>query len=318
MKKLNCAVVGVGYIGSIHAEKYASLKEAELVAVVDANSDQAKKVAKRYNCQAIEDYRQLIGQVDAVTIATETTSHFEIAAFFLENNVDVLVEKPMTSTVEQADKLIQLAAEKKRLLQVGHLERFNSAVIALHDIINQPKFFETYRIAPFNLRSNDVNVVLDLMIHDIDLIRYIVDSPIASIVANGTPILSKQIDIANARIQFTNGAVANVTASRAGIKQERKMRIFQQNAYISANLLDRTCSVYRKGDGEMFPGIPDVKRQKLSFPKDDAIKAEIIAFVDSALYQKPSVVSGEAGREALAVSHSISTIIESNYANTDG
>lgn len=318
MKKLKCAVIGVGYIGSIHAEKYASLKEVDFVAVVDADRDRANKVAKQYRCEAIQNYRQLAEKVDIVTIATETSSHFEIAAFFLSNHVDVLIEKPMTSTVEQADKLIQLAADNNRLLQIGHLERFNSAVVALHDIIDEPKFFESYRIAPFTLRSNDVNVVLDLMIHDIDLIRYIVASPIESIAANGTPILSKQADIANARIQFANGAVANVTASRAGIKQERKMRIFQKNAYISANLLDRSCEIYRKGDGEMFPGIPDIKRKKLSFPKDDAIKAEIIAFVDAVLHQKPSVVSGEAGREALHTSHMISTIIEESYVHSDG
>lgn len=318
MSKHKCAVVGVGYIGKLHATKYANIERCQLVAVVDANGDHASQVAAEHSCQAFDDYRQLVGKVDAVSIATETSSHFEIASFFLTNNVHVLVEKPMTSTVEQADELIRLAAERDLLLQVGLLERFNSAVIALHDILDQPKFFEAYRIAPFNLRSNDVNVVLDLMIHDIDLIRYIVDSPVDSIVANGAPILSKQVDIANARIQFVNGTVANVTASRVGINQQRMMRIFQKDTYVSANLLDRTCSIHRKGDGEMFPGIPDVTQQKLSFPKGDAIKAEIIAFIESILDHKPVQVTGEAGRVALDISQSISAIIEKDYVHFDG
>jgi predicted dehydrogenase len=309
MKKLRCAVIGVGYLGRFHAQKYAALNEAELVAVVDANLDQAQTVAAEVGCPAFANYHDLVGKVDAVSIVTPTKLHYQVAEFCLEHGIHTLIEKPITTTVAEAEALISLAKARNVLIQVGHLERFNSAVLALSDILHEPKFIESHRIAPFTLRGADVNVVLDLMIHDIDLISYLVGAPIASIAANGAPILSHEIDIANARIEFTNGAVANVTASRAGTKKERMMRIFQEDAYLSVNLQDKSCSVYRKGEGEMYPGIPDIKMQTLEFPEGDAIMAEISAFIQAIQTGSPSPVSGEAGKNALAIAEQITAAV---------
>jgi len=309
MKKLRCAVIGVGYLGEFHAEKYAQLENAELIAIVDADRQRAEAIAAKYHCIALQDYQQLVTKVDAVSIVTPTKTHFSIAEFCLSNHLHVLLEKPMTTTAAEAEKLIELADKHHLILQIGHLERFNGAIIALGNTINTPKFIESHRIAPFNLRSTDVNVVLDLMIHDIDLIQYLVNADIKSIVANGAPILSQHIDIANARIEFTNGAVANVTASRAGTKQERMMRIFQEDAYFAVNLQNKTCMVYRKGDGEMFPGIPDIKIETLTVEPTDAIKEEIKAFIASITEGKSVAVSGEAGKMALATAAKITDIV---------
>ena len=309
MKKLRCAVIGVGYLGKFHAEKYAQLANVELVAVVDTDLSCAKKIANQLNCTAFNDYQQLIDRVDAVSIATPTKTHFMIAEFCLANHLHVLLEKPMTSTIQEAEILIKLAKNNQLVLQIGHLERFNSAISALGDRLSMPRFIESYRIAPFNLRSTDVNVILDLMIHDIDLIQYLVNAKIKSIAANGMPILSEHIDIANARIEFTNGTVANITASRAGTKQERMMRIFQEDTYITINLQDKNCNIYRKGDGEMFPGISDVKIETLPITQTDALKEEITAFVSSITQQTAVVVPGEVGKMALETAARIIEII---------
>ena len=314
MKKLKVAVIGVGYLGKFHAQKYAALAETELVAVVDSYQPHAQTIAQQYYCEVLQDYRKLIGKVDAVSIVTPTTTHYEISKFFLEHGVHCLIEKPITVTVAEADSLINIAQAHQALIQVGHLERFNSAVVAIQDFLHEPKFIESHRIAPFTLRGTEVDVVLDLMIHDIDLIRFLVKSDIKSIQASGAPVLSEQIDIANARIEFLNGAVANVTASRAGLKQERMMRIFQNNAYLSVNLKDKSCSVYRKGSGEMFPGIPDIHKESYEFPEDDAIKAEIVAFADSILNSKPIAVTGEDGKKALEIAHDITAIVKGQWA----
>lgn len=309
MKKLRCAVIGVGYLGKFHAQKYAELGNVELVAIVDTNLQQAACISEKLQCLPLQNYQDLVGKVDAVSIATPTKSHHTIAKFCLANQMHVLLEKPMTTTVTEANELINLAKKNQLILQIGHLERFNSAITALEPILNKPKFIESYRIAPFTLRGSDVNVVLDLMIHDIDLIQYLVNAEIKSIVANGAPILSTEIDIANARIEFTNGAVANVTASRAGTKQERSMRIFQEDAYIAVNLQNKSCTIYKKGDGEMFPGIPDIRMETLQLPENDAIKDEIKAFLMSITENKPVVVPGEAGKLALETAAKITTIV---------
>jgi predicted dehydrogenase len=309
MKILRCAVIGVGYLGKFHAEKYATLSTTELVAVVDTDLTIAKELADKLNCQAFNDYQDLVGKVDAISIVTPTTYHYKIAKFCLEHGIHCLIEKPITTTVTEADELIALAKKYNVLIQVGHLERFNSAIVALQANLNEPKFIESHRIAPFNLRSKDVNVVLDLMIHDIDLISSLVQSDIKTIAANGAPILSDEIDIANARIEFMNGAVANVTASRAGLKQERMMRIFQADAYISINLQDKSYSIYRKGTGEMFPGIPDIKKESHEFPQGDAIKDEIAAFANSILNHQPILVTAEDGKKALEIAQQITAIV---------
>lgn len=309
MSKIRCAVIGVGYLGQFHAEKYAGLDPCELVAVVDPDAKRAQEIAKKHNCLAFTDYQELYNKVDAVSIVAPTQLHFSIAKDMLNHNIHVLVEKPITTTLEQADELIKLARDKKLLLQVGHLERFNPAVLALKEFIKKPLFIESQRIAPFTPRGTDVNVVLDIMIHDIDLICSMMQVPLKTISASGIPVLTKEIDICNARLEFENGAVANVTASRAGLKTERKMRIFSEDAYISMNLHDKKLSVYKKGSGFMFPGIPNIKIKKHKFPKGDAILAEIEAFLDSIIHQKPAVVTGEDGKHALKIAHEITAKI---------
>jgi predicted dehydrogenase len=298
-EKIRTAVVGVGYLGQFHAEKYAQLENAELVAVVDLDRDRARQVAEKVGARSCTDFREIIGEVDAVSIVVPTHSHYEVAKAFLEKGVHVLLEKPITTTLAEADELIRIAGAKKAVFQVGHLERFNPAVLALDGVVNNPGFIESIRIAPFKPRGTDVNVVLDLMIHDIDIIQNIVGSKAEHINSIGTPVFSDEEDIANARIQFANGCVANVTASRISLKSERKMRIFQPDAYISVDFQNKTFAVFRKGGGEMFPGVPNITKEEHSFGQTDALKSEIEAFLDSITTGKPPVVSGEDGRQAL-------------------
>ena len=299
MKKLRTAVVGVGYLGRFHAQKYAALPNAELVAVVDASIDTAQRVADELKTQALTDYRELFDKVDAVSIVVPTQMHYAVAKDFLARGVHVMLEKPMTVTVDEADELIALAKQNNLVLQIGHLERFNSAVMALDKVLDQPQFIESHRLAPFKPRGADVNVVLDLMIHDIDIIQHLVRSPITKIDTNGVTVLTKEIDIANARLQFENGCVANVTASRVSMKPQRKMRIFQPDAYISVDFQDKVLSVHRKGTKEMFPGIPEITSEESIFDNSDAILAEIEAFIKAIEQGTPPPVTGEDGRDAL-------------------
>jgi predicted dehydrogenase len=298
-EKIRSAVIGVGYLGHFHAEKYAELANAELVAVVDLDRERAEAVAGKTGARAFTDYREILDLVDAVSIVVPTQAHYEVAKAFLEKGVHVLLEKPITTTLAEADELIRIAATQKVVFQVGHLERFNPVVRALDGIVRQPGFIESIRIAPFKPRGTDVNVVLDLMIHDIDIIQNIVGSKVEQINSIGTPVFTDEEDIANARIRFANGCVANVTASRISLKSERKMRIFQPDAYISVDFQNKTFAVFRKGDGEMFPGIPNITKEEKCFEQGDALKSEIEAFLDAVINGKPPVVSGEDGRYAL-------------------
>lgn len=301
MEKIKTAVIGAGYLGQYHVEKYAKLKQSELVAVCDTDLSRAQKLAKKYRCQALTDYRALLGQVDAVSIATPTLCHHEIGKFCLSNNMHVLMEKPITHTLAEADELIALANAKARVLQVGHLERFNEVIQYIDAQVTEPRFIESTRIAPYQPRGTDVNVVLDLMIHDIDIIHSLVKSPIVDIRANGASVISKTADITNARIEFASGCVANVTASRVSFKTERKMRLFQSDSYMSLDLHKRESHIYRRGQGEMLPGIPKVLHDEKHFPKGDPIKSEIIAFLAAIEQHTPPLVSGEAGKTALKI-----------------
>lgn len=314
MKKLKCAVIGVGYLGKFHAEKYASLEHAELVGVCDTNPQASDLIASELGVDAYYDHRALLDKVDCVSIAVTTKHHFSVAKDFLSQGKHVLLEKPITETVEQARELIAIANETGAKLQVGHLERFNSARIALDDYLYAPKFIESHRLAPFNPRGTDVNVILDLMIHDIDLIQSIVQSPIKNIDAQGAPILSPFIDIANARISFQNGCIANVTASRISFKTERKTRIFQPNSYISIDYQNKKFAVFEKGQGEMFPGVPEITRHESVFEKSDALLAEIKSFVNCIQYDLPVLVSGEDGCHALETAINITKLIRNNLS----
>ena len=309
MSKIRTAVIGVGYLGRFHAQKYALLDEAELVAVCDTSEEAAGRVARELDTRALNDYRDLAPEVDAVSIVVPTQKHHEVARHFLDAGVHVLLEKPITSTLEQGRDLVALARDRGVVFQIGHLERFNPAVVALGDVLDRPRFIESHRIAPFNPRGADVNVVLDLMIHDIDIILDFVRSPVTEIRANGVPVLSRDTDVANARLQFANGCVANVTASRVSLKSERKMRIFQEDAYLTIDFQNKTLGVHRRGDGEMFPGIPEIDSQEMEFEQGDALLAEIRAFLDSILQSKPPVVSGEDGLRALETAFTITDIL---------
>ena len=306
MKKTRVGVIGVGYLGKFHAEKYSSMKNAQLVGVVDINKSRAENVANALGTRAFNDYRDLFGSVDAVSVVVPTDAHYSVGADFLNQSVDVLIEKPMTTSLEQADKLIKIAESNHRILQIGHLERFNPAVIALKDIVHSPMFIEAHRLSVFKDRSTDVSVVLDLMIHDIDIIMNVVKSEIKSIHAAGVPVICEHADIANVRLEFESGCVANVTASRISIKNQRKIRFFQKDTYVSVDFADREITIIQRGednaDGSLIPGM-DVRQ--LSFSEADALEDELASFVDAVRTRKTPVVSGYAGRKALEVALNI-------------
>lgn len=302
MQKLRAGVIGVGYLGRFHAQKYAALDSVELAWVVDSNAARAQEVAAEVGCAARTDYLPALDQVDLVSIVVPTQFHHAVACACLRAGKHVLIEKPITQTVAEADELIALAAERRLVFQVGHLERFNPAVMALGGALKNPLFIESHRLAPFKPRGTDVNVVLDLMIHDIDIILTLVGSPLKSINSVGVPVLSGEDDIANARLQFENGCVANVTASRVSRDAMRKIRIFQEDAYISIDYQERKITILRKdGGGIPVPGLPNVTYAEKSFEQGDALLAEISAFVASVRDGKPPVVSGEDGKRALEV-----------------
>ncbi|GAB4299928.1 MAG: Gfo/Idh/MocA family oxidoreductase [Desulfuromonadia bacterium] len=297
--RVRVGVVGVGYLGTFHAEKYAVIPGAELVMVVDSDEGRATSLAERLGCRASTDYREMAGMVDAVSIVVPTQLHHLVSSFFLDRGIHVLVEKPITSTLEEAEELIALADRKNLVLQVGHLERFNPVITSLSTVMKSPRFVESNRIAPFKPRGTDVSVVLDLMIHDIDIISSIVRSPVVEIRAAGSPVFTSEIDIANARLTFESGCIANVTASRISLKSERKMRIFQEDAYISIDFQNRKGSVVTKGAGELFSGVPNVSIDERSFDGGDPLRSEIEAFLDSVRRGEPPVVSGLDGKRAL-------------------
>ncbi len=309
MSKLKCAVIGTGYLGKFHAEKYASLEDCELVAVVDINEQAAKEVADKQGAEALTDYNSLLGKVDAVSIVVPTSLHHKVSVDFLNAGAHVLVEKPITVTVAEADELIEIAKKKSVILQVGHLERFNPAVTGL-DKEEKPLFIEAHRLAPFNPRANDVSVVLDLMIHDIDIILALIDSDIERIDASGTAVLTQGTDIANARITFKNGCVANVTASRISMKMERKMRMFRPCSYISVDFQNKTLTKHKTGDKEMFPGVPEIVSEESTFDAGDALLEEIKHFVTCIKTSKNPLVSGEAGRRALKTAIQITDLLD--------
>lgn len=308
---IKTAVIGAGYLGKFHAEKYAALPNSKLVAIVDTRREVAGTLAAKYNTEALTDYRDLFDRVDAVSIATPTSTHYAIARDCLRRGIHVLVEKPITVTVAEADELIELAAANNRKLQVGHLERFNAAVLALGDALQQPKFIESHRLAPFKLRATDVNVILDLMIHDIDIILNLIKANVTDIEASGAKVMSDSIDIANVRMAFDNGCVANVTASRVSLKAERKMRIFQDERYISIDFQNRILSQHSKVDAGDESGIPKIASHEQSFDNDDALKTEIAAFLKAIETDTPPVVTGEDGRRALQTAIRITELLQS-------
>lgn len=315
MRKVKVGVVGVGYLGQYHAEKYASMEEADLIGVVDIDKKRAHEIAKKYGTKTYTDYKDLIGKVEAVSVVVPTTLHYAVASHFLRQGIDVLLEKPMTCTLAEASRLIKLAKARNLILQVGHLERFNPAVVALRDHLENPLFIESHRLSTFKGRGIDVDVVMDLMIHDIDIILNIVKSKLKDIHAVGVPVITPNTDIANVRLEFESGCTANVTVSRISTKNMRKIRIFQPNTYLSVDYARREIVVIKKTTQNGMYGFPGIEEQAASFPESDSLAEELRAFVSSVLTRKPPVVPGEDGQRALQVALKIMKQINRNIEN---
>jgi predicted dehydrogenase len=307
---LRTAVIGVGYLGRFHAQKYAQIAGSTLVAVVDANAEACAKVAAELGTKAVHDYRELFGAVDAVSLAVPTPMHHAIGCELLKNGIDVLIEKPIATTVAEARELVDLARTHERILQVGHLERFNPAVLAAAERLQTPRFVESHRLAPFKQRGTDVSVVLDLMIHDIDLIQELVGTPIEHIDAVGATVFSGEIDIVNARLRFQGGCVVNTTASRISLKQERKIRIFQDDAYLSIDMQQKILTVIRKKDAAPVESPAQVSIEEQNFDQGDALLAEIEAFLKSVRERSKPVVTGEDGLRALETAMKITALVQ--------
>jgi len=319
MKRLRVGVLGVGHLGSLHARMYAEIPSAEFIGVMDTDAARADAIARDLHVASFRTAEELLNQVSAVSIAAPTRAHFELARLAIQAGVHVLIEKPMASTIEEASSIVKLAKEKKVKVQIGHIERFNPALLALQKYELRPMFVESHRLAQFNPRGTDVAVVLDLMIHDIDIIVSLVHSPVASIEANGVAVVSDTIDIANARIQFENGCVANVTASRISQKKMRKMRLFQKDAYISIDFSEGLAEVFRlRDDGDtagkntMLLGEIDsgaIKRsivyEQPEVKEVNALKYELERFVDAVQHDREPPVTGAEGLRALTLAHDI-------------
>ena len=305
--RVRAAVVGVGYLGAFHAEKYASLEDVDLVGVIDPSAERAAEVAAKCGTRVLENLEALRGAVDCVSLAVPTSLHHRLARQLLGDGIDVLVEKPMTETVAEGRELVELAARLGRILQVGHLERFNPAIRALAEIVTQPRFIECHRLAPFVERGTDVDVILDLMIHDLDIILSLVRSELVAVEAVGIPVLSETTDIANARLRFESGCIANVTASRVTLKRERKLRLFQSDTYVSVDYSKKHVQVVRR---RIVGGHAEFDVEERDLDAGDALFAEIEHFVASVRTRSTPLVDGGAALRALEVAHQIRSCLE--------
>ena len=318
MEKIRAGVVGVGYLGQFHAEKYAKRKGVELVGVADIDVSRAREIAKRYRTQPFFRHADLLDRVQAVSVAVPTPLHHSIARDFLLHGIDVLLEKPICQTLEEADELVALAESRDRILQIGHLERFNGAMLALEGAIQRPMFIESNRLGPFLLRGTDVDVVLDLMIHDIDLILSWIDSRVKWLHAVGIPVLTPRVDIANVRMEFEDGCTANLTASRVSRERMRKIRLFQPNGYYSIDLLSQKVFYAGKKDKGDGGGMPEIVAKRVPTKKVDPLDMEIQSFVQCVRERKPPRVPGESGRRALEVALQIARMIEEKISRYRG
>lgn len=296
--RIRAGVVGVGYLGRFHAQKYARLNDVRLVGVVDIDAARAGEIARECQTSAYVDYRALFGEVDCVSIAVPTQLHQRIAQDFLSHGIDVLVEKPLAATGAEGRQLVDLACAHDRILQVGHLERFNPALRSLAGILTAPRFIECQRVAPFLERGTDVDVVRDLMIHDLDVILSLVRSPVVSREAFGVPVLTDEPDIANVRLRFASGCIANITASRVALKRERKMRVFQTDTYLVVDYGAKDIRICRRQPAADAAG-PQLSLEERKVDGDDALEEEIKAFVRSVRDRSTPLVSGSDGLQAL-------------------
>lgn len=313
MNEVRAAVVGVGYLGRFHAQKYAAAPGARLVGVCDLDADVGERVAHELGTRFFADHRELVPHVDAVTIAADTGAHYELARFFIEHGVHVLVEKPMTRTSREAAALNELAQRNAVKLQVGHIERFNPALLSARFGLDSARFIECHRLAPFTSRSADVNVILDLMIHDLDVILSLVDAKPSAVSAVGIAVVTEKVDIANTRIEFADGAIANVTASRVSTSAQRKFRVFQQNHYVAIDFgrgeVRRVTSQPNSGKDQ-----PVLREESWSLEKGDALLAETAAFIDSIRNDTPCAVTGRDGQAALELAETIMADIDRRLA----
>jgi predicted dehydrogenase len=306
-KKIRVAVAGAGEFGRNHARVYREIEGAELIGIYDQDARRAAAVAKEFQTKVLATLEELQGHADAVSVAVPTIAHAEVGCRLMEMGLDVLVEKPMAVNLAEADALLASANKNKRILQVGHVERFNPAVIAVEPILNRPLFFEVHRLGVFTPRSLDVDVIYDLMIHDLDILLALVKEPVTEVKAVGIPVLTDKVDIAHARLEFVGGAVANVTASRVSTERVRKMRFFQQHEYISLDYARR--DALRVGVKKPGPQ-PEFGFQKLEAPATEPLRAELEAFVDAARTRKEPRTNGAAGRAALELASRVMASIQ--------
>ncbi len=303
---MRVGVVGVGYLGRFHAEKYKAMDGVDLVGVADIKPERAEKLASRLGVRFFSDARELLALTDAVSVVVPTEEHFGVAQLFLTGGVHVMLEKPITRTIQEADTLIKLAEQNNLVLQVGHLERFNPAVRAVNSLIKRPLFIEASRISSFPERGTDVDVVLDMMIHDLDIVLNFVGSLPVSVQAVGAPVVTNHVDVANARLEFEAGCVANLTASRISDRRLRKIRIFQKNTCYSIDYGQCRAVVTRP---EFFER-PGTTAEELAVPAGDALEEELKSFIESVKSGSAPLVSGEDGRRALSVALRITAEIE--------
>jgi len=305
---IRVAVIGVGHVGQHHARLYRELPGAELVAVCDTDAARAAAVAAREGGEAATDFRGLLGRVEAVSVAVPTVLHYAVAGAFLEAGADVLVEKPIAESLEEAEALVATARRTGRILQVGHVERFNGGVRALTALVREPGFIECHRLGPFAGRGTDVDVVRDLMIHDIDIILSLVRSPVVQVQAVGVPVISDRVDIANARLQFASGCIANVTASRVSAERLRKLRVFQRDTYLALDYATQEVTCYRRllpPPGAPGTELPRIVREEVAVDKAEPLRLELESFLAAVRTRTCPVVSGEEALEALRIAGQI-------------
>ncbi len=313
--RVRVGVVGVGHLGQHHARIYSVSKQAELVGVADIDAERAQDIGHRYHAQVYTDYSRLVDQVDAVSIAVPTNMHYEVARDFLNWGIDVLVEKPFTTTLAEAEELTEIAQKGGRILQVGHSERFNPAVTALKGQVKYPLFIEVHRLGPFVARGLDVDVLLDLMIHDLDIVQDIVPTPVKRIHASGVPVLSPQVDIATARLEFENGCVANLTCSRVSPEQMRRLRIFQAGQYLAVDYLHQELTSYKlvpEAEPEKAKRDFSLEKTHIQVTPQEPLKAELSAFLECVKKRSRPLVSGEEGRRALKLALDIVKQVDEN------
>ena len=307
MSKVKIAVIGIGYLGEFHAQKYKANKDADLIGIVDTNKQRSEEISNRIGVKSYNDYKSIIDQVDAVSIVVPTNLHYKIAKFFIENKKHVLIEKPFASNTAEARKLKKISEKNKTILQIGHLERFNKAFVELKDKVKNPLFIECNRISPFKIRGTEVDVIMDLMIHDLDIIMSINKSKIKNIHASGISVLTNKTDIANARIVFEDNCVCNLSSSRISDKIERKMRVFQKNSYFSLDYQNSSLGTYKKIKNK---NAVSIEKKEKSFPQNDSLKDEIDSFVKCIKNNKKAVVDASDGLNALTYALKISNLIK--------